>query len=129
MTKVLIDTCMWATYFDRPQSAVTRAIDDLVDENRVVLIGPVLTEVLLGIKNPHRADYVASQLEGVQWEVVRWQDWKYAAQLGRQLAARGEKIPLTDLAISAIAIDRDFEVYSSDPHFDLFSAVKRFRAD
>lgn len=127
MVKVLVDTCVWAAYFSRPQSNATQTIDELLDDHRVVLISPVLAEVLRGIKNKHQADFVASQLEGVHWELIRWQDWKRAAEIARNLASQGKTIPLTDLTISAIALDRGFEVYTSDPHFDLIPELKLFR--
>lgn len=57
---VLIDTCIWVPFFNRPQSPIKRAVDELLDEDRAALIGPVLAEILSGIKREPRADYLAS---------------------------------------------------------------------
>jgi hypothetical protein len=43
---VLIDTCMWVPFFNRPHSAEKRTIDGLIDEDRAALVGPILAEIL-----------------------------------------------------------------------------------
>ena len=45
---VLVDTCIWIQFFNRPQSREKHAVDELLDEDRVALIGPILAEVLQG---------------------------------------------------------------------------------
>ena len=55
-----------------------------------------------------------------------WDDWRVAAKLGRQLVANGHRLPLTDLAIAAIALRNDCSVLTTDPHFDLIAGLKRF---
>lgn len=47
---VLIDTCVWVPFFNRPQSAEKAAVDGLLDEDRATLIGPILAEVLQGFR-------------------------------------------------------------------------------
>jgi predicted nucleic acid-binding protein len=43
-----------------------------------------------------------------------------AAWLGQRLAAAaGHDLPLTDLVLSAVALRREYAVYSTDPHFDV----------
>ncbi len=62
---VLIDTCIWVPFFNRPQSAEKKAVDALLDEDRAVLIGPILAEILQGFRRDDRADWVASSLRGL----------------------------------------------------------------
>ncbi|MFM8173823.1 MAG: PIN domain-containing protein, partial [Pirellulaceae bacterium] len=50
-----------------------------------------------------------------------WDDWRVAANLGRQLVANGHRLPLTDLAIAAIALRNNCSVLTTDPHFDLIA--------
>ena len=57
---------------------------------------------------------------------VGWDDWRLAADLGRDLAASGHKLPLTDLLVAAVVKRCDAWVYTTDPHFDLIPAIKRF---
>jgi hypothetical protein len=57
---VLVDTCMWVPFFGRPQSAVKAVIDQLLDDDRVALIGPILTDVLIGFRRNEQADWISS---------------------------------------------------------------------
>jgi predicted nucleic acid-binding protein len=123
---VLIDTCIWVPFFNRPQSAEKKAIDALLDEDRAALIGPILAEILQGFRRDDRADWVAASLRGLHYIVIDWDDWRLSARLGRRLAATGHLLPLTDLVASAIALRMGLAVYSTDPHFDLIPEMKRF---
>lgn len=128
MRLVLIDTCVWVPFFNRPQSAEKRAVDDLLDDDRAALIGPIVTEILQGIPREAQAGYVASLLRGMRCLETIWGDWPEAARLGRRLAAAGHRLPLSDLILAAVALRLDAEIYTIDPHFDLISEVKRFSA-
>jgi predicted nucleic acid-binding protein len=113
-------------FFNRPQSAEKRAIDELLDEDRVALIGPILAEVLIGFRRNAQADWVSSVLRGVHFLEVTWEEWRAAALLGRRLAANGNVLPLSDLTLAAVALERGIAAYSNDPHFDLFLDLKRY---
>jgi predicted nucleic acid-binding protein len=124
---VLIDTCMWVPFFNRPRSPIKLVIDELLDEDRGGLIGPVVTEILCGFRRDAEADWVSSILRGVYYLEVTWEDWRDAAKLGRRLAAQGHVVPVTDLALAAVSRRCDCAVYTTDPHFDLVPELKRFR--
>jgi predicted nucleic acid-binding protein len=126
---VLIDTCIWIPYFNRPQSEEKRAVDALLDEDRAALIGPILAEVLQGFRRDDQADWVASALRGLQVPDLTWDDWRSAARLGRMLTAAGHQLPLTDLVVAATSLRIDCSIYSTDPHFDLIPRLKRFIAE
>lgn len=123
---VLIDTCIWVPYFNRPQSDEKRIVDELLDEDRVVLIGPVLAEILQGFRRDEEADWVASRLRGLRFLQVTFDDWQMAARLGRRAAAAGQQLPLSDLVLAAVALNYRLLLYSTDPHFDRFEELPRF---
>lgn len=123
---VLIDTCIWVPFFNRPQSAVKKAVDELLDEDRAALVGPILAEVLSGFRREAQADWVVSALRGLVYIELTWDDWRGAAQLGRQLAGRGHQLPLSDLALAAVAQRLDCAVFTSDPHFTLIPDLKLY---
>jgi predicted nucleic acid-binding protein len=129
MDLVLIDTCVWVPFFNRPQSTEKKMVDALLDEDRAALIGPILAEILQGFRRDDRADWVASSLRGLHYLEVQWDDWRAAAHLGRRLIDRGHRLPLTDLTVAALAMRSDSAVYTSDPHFDLIQGLKRFDKD
>ena len=127
MRPVLVDTCIWVPFFNRPQSAEKKAVDALLDDDRAALIGPIVTEILQGFPREAQADYVASLLRGALYLEITWEDWQEAARLGRRLVASGHRLPLSDLILAAVAIRVDAEVYTSDPHFDLMLRLNRHR--
>ena len=129
MELVLIDTCVWVPFFNRPQSIEKRTVDSLLDEDRVAIIGPILAEILQGFRRDDRADWIASSLRGLHYLEVQWDDWRSAAHLGRQLIDRGHRLPLTDLTVAALALRTDSAVFTTDPHFDLIQGLKRFVID
>ena len=94
--------------------------------DRVALVGPVVAEVLLGIRRRDQADWIASRLKVAHYVEADWDDWRSAAELGRELAAHGNQLPLSDLLLAIVARNLDASVYSTDPHFDLVPDLKRF---
>jgi len=101
-------------------------VEALLDDDRAVLIGPIVTEILQGIPRESQADHVASLLGGVRCLDMIWDDWIDAARLSRRLAATGHRLPLSDLILASVSLRLDAEVYSVDPHFDLVIELKRF---
>ena len=123
---VLIDTCIWAPFFSKKKSPHQSAVADLLDQDRAAIIGPILAEVLLGFTKDAEADWVASALIGVQYLELPRKDWRAAAKLGRNLAASGHFLPLSDLALAVAAQRHQSSLYSIDPHFDVVPNLKRF---
>src|SRR5438105_14062029 len=99
---VFVDTCIWASFFSKPSSPEEAAVDDLLDADRVALVGPIVAEVRLGFRRKDQADWVASRLRLAHYVETCWDDWRAAADLGRDLAGTGHKIPLTDLLVAKV---------------------------
>jgi predicted nucleic acid-binding protein len=123
---VFVDTCIWASFFSKPDSPEKAAVDRLLDADRVALIGPIVAEVLVGFRRKDQADWVASRLKLTHYVEASWDDWRAAADLGRDLAAKGNKLPLTDLIVAVVAQRCNAWVYTTDPHFDLIPELKRY---
>jgi predicted nucleic acid-binding protein len=123
---VLVDTCIWASFFVKPSSHEKRVVDVLLDHDRVAIVGPILGEVLIGFRRNDQADWVASRLRQSHYVETLWEDWRLAAQLGRQLAALNQKLPLTDLVVATVALRMDASVYTVDAHFDSIPNLKRY---
>jgi predicted nucleic acid-binding protein len=114
---VLVDTCIWASFFAKPDSTEKREVD----------IGPILSEVLMGFRRTDQADWVASRLRQSHYIETLWDDWRLAAQLGRHLASLNQNLPLTDLLVAVVALRVDAFVYTIDAHFDSIPKLKRHR--
>ncbi|MEM7699980.1 MAG: PIN domain-containing protein, partial [Verrucomicrobiota bacterium] len=100
---VIIDTCIWATFFSRSSSQEKINVDFLIDTDRVALIGPILTEVLRGFRRDEEASWTASRLRAAHWLETDWEDWEEAARLGRKAASEGHSVPVADLVVAATA--------------------------
>jgi predicted nucleic acid-binding protein len=125
---ILIDTCIWVPFFNRPASDEKRCVDELLDDGSAAIVGHVLYEVLVGFRRDEQADWVASALGGVTVLEPTRDEWRAAARLGRQMIGVGHRLPLTDILIAALAIERGMAVYTVDPHFDLIPDVVRYRS-
>lgn len=123
---IIVDTCIWVPFFNRPQSVAKQYVDQLIDDDAVVMLGPILAEILQGFKREQQADWVASELRHLQFVNVEWDDWKQAAALGRKLVEQGHRLPLSDLIIGAIALRHQFKICTTDPHFQLIQGISVF---
>ncbi|NLX98303.1 MAG: PIN domain-containing protein [Rhodopirellula sp.] len=123
---VFVDTCIWASFFTKPHSTEKLAVDSLIDAGHVALLGPLVAEVLLGCRRKNEADWVASRLRAAHYVEIDWNDWRSAADLGRELASLGHRLPLTDLVVAGVAKRLNAHVYSVDPHFDHVPDLKRY---
>ena len=65
--RVLIDTCIWAAVFSKSGSGPKQTVDQLIEQDRVVVIGPVLAEVLYGFRRPEQAEWVAARMKDMGW--------------------------------------------------------------
>jgi len=79
---VFVDTCIWASFFTRPTSRETIAVDVLLAQDRVALVGPVVAEVLRGFRRQEQADWAGSRLRLAHYVTAEWDDWRQAAHLG-----------------------------------------------
>ena len=80
---VFVDTCIWASFFGKPGSPEKAAVDDLLEADRVALVGTIVAEVLLGFRRKDQADWVASRLQLAHYVEADWEDWRAAADLGQ----------------------------------------------
>lgn len=122
---VLVDTCVWAEFFNHPHSPEKAKVDELLDADRVVLVGPILAEILIGFRRKDQSDWAVSRLRMAHYIEAEWRDWRAAAEIGRTLQIKGHRLPLTDLVIAAVAQRNGVWIYTTDPHFDLIAGLKR----
>ncbi|HEV2207823.1 MAG TPA: hypothetical protein VG167_03560 [Verrucomicrobiae bacterium] len=74
-----------------------------------------------------RVEIRPSRLRLAHYLEPNWEDWRNAAALGRELAAKGHDVRLTDLVVAALAQRVGASVYTNDPHFDLIRPLQRYQ--
>jgi predicted nucleic acid-binding protein len=114
---VIADTSVWIPFFNRPDSPQKTSLDLLIDTDEVSLVGVVLAELLQGCRTQAERDALSDALLALPYYEVTQSTWMQAGELSANLLRRGVTLPLSDLLIAALAIERDCRVYSSDHYF------------
>jgi predicted nucleic acid-binding protein len=118
----LVDTSVWIDFF-RGVASVKELLTKLIGRDRVFTAGPVLFELLQGIKSPEERGQVKEALLSVNFLEITPADWEGAALVSRELRSKGVTIPMTDLLLARLAKAHDLEIISLDPHFDQITGV------
>ena len=124
---VVADTTIWIEFFNRPESKEKRAIDLLIDDADLALVGPVLSELLQGCRTAGEVNAIIDHLSALPFLEMSFSAWQRAGELSSSLRRKGTTIPLMDLIIGALAIEHDTEVFTTDPHFAKIPGVKLYR--
>ncbi len=114
---VIADTSVWIPFFNRPDSPEKTALDLLIDADEVALVGVVLAELLQGCRTPSERDALSDALLALPYYEVTQSTWLKTGDLSAALLRKGVTLPLSDLIIAALAIERDCRIYSLDTHF------------
>jgi len=82
------------------------------------LVGPVLAELLQGMRNAKETDLLKTLLTTLPYLEIDRQDWHAAGQILQELRSRGVTIPLTDALIGMVAKRHDLRLLTIDRHFE-----------
>ncbi len=124
MNNVIIDTSSWIEFFNKPKSKIGDSVAHLIELDQAVLVGPVLTELLCGIKSKQESEKINSLFEILHYVKVIPSDWVNTGKKMSSLRRKGITIPLTDSLISIIAIRKGYSILTLDKHFDHLSIIK-----
>ena len=113
----LVDTSVWISFF-RGIPAIKTIIEKLIVKDEVFTTGPILYELLQGIRSPEEKGQVKEALLSTHYLEITSNDWEGAAILASSLRVKGITLPMTDILIAHLGKTRNLEILSSDPHFD-----------
>lgn len=120
---VLIDTCVWSLVLRRHKKQshdhqiITQEILRLIKEHRAVIAGPILQELLSGIKTAKHFDKLSQQLTAFNTLSVCQNDYVLAAKLYNQCRSKGIQGSHIDFLICALAINHDMAIFTVDQDF------------
>lgn len=127
---VLVDTSVWSFALRRrpedlslPETSIVAELRDLIRDSRARLIGPIRQEVLSGIKTLQQYEKLRTQLRTFPDEPVSISDYESAAAANNTCRAKGIAISVVDAIICAIALDRKYSIFTTDPDFLNFAKV------
>jgi predicted nucleic acid-binding protein len=113
----LVDTSVWISFF-RGIPAIKGLLEKLIVKDEVFTTGPILYELLQGIRSPEEKGQVKEALLSTHYLEITSNDWEGAAILASSLRVKGITLPMTDILIAHLGKTRNLEILSSDPHFD-----------
>lgn len=131
---VLVDTPVWSLALRRKPSDlspgernVKSALQDLVLDGRVQIIGPVRQELLSGIRAEETFRRVRDALRAFDEPQLGIQDYEEAARISNICRTRGIAGSAIDFLICAIAHLRHWEVFTTDRDFARYSKLLPLR--
>ena len=124
--RTLADTTVWIEFF-RGKPKIADHFEMLLIENIVCTCGVVMFELLQGIKSEGEKNKILSILATLPYFEMTQKLWQSAAELSLPLKKNGVSLPLSDIFISAIAIENDLSVYTLDNHFEQIPGLKIYR--
>lgn len=125
--KILVDTCVWIDFFRGTESLYRAELRNLLHSRRVILCGVVVAELLQGIRQGRQRKELSRAVAGFPYQEMTRDIWIDAGILGARLNAIGHPIPMSDLAIAALALQQDLAVFTFDKHFDHVAQLRRHR--
>jgi len=124
VTRVLADTSVWAR---RLQPDVARLLAEATDENRLVVVEPVVLELLRGVRNARELVQQAGWYDALGMIALSPDLERRAREVQRHLSWRGyHRGPsAVDLLAAAAAESVDAELWHCDRHFELIAEITR----
>ena len=108
---ILVDTSAWVEFFRGP-GLYADMVDELLESNRALLCGPVLTEIRRGLGRGRARDEVLLLLSGCSVLAQPAELWSDAGDLGAIVRRKGATIKTMDLL--KITFDDLRELYEKD---------------
>jgi predicted nucleic acid-binding protein len=120
---VLVDTSAWIDFFRRRDGNVGDTVADLVERDQAILAGPVMAELLRGVRGSKEAAQLKTLLGALPYVEVQRLDWEAAGKSLRELRSRGLTLALTDAVIAAVASRYGLPVLTLDKDFEHLSVA------
>jgi predicted nucleic acid-binding protein len=122
MAGVIVDTSAWIEFFRHGKGKISDQIAHLIEEDQACLTGPIIAELLQGVRNVKEAERLRGLLQSLPYLEVLHTDWEAAGQTLQALRLKGVTLSLTDALISACAVRHGVPVLTLDKDFDSLPA-------
>jgi|SRR3974377_77038 len=131
---VLTDTSVFSLALRRKNESLSTSerlvvaeLSELIREGRVRMIGLIRQELLSGIKTIEQYQKLRLHLRSFPDEVINTSDYEEAAKAGNRCRAKGVAVSIVDILLCAVAIKRQWAVFSTDPDFSSYAKVLPLR--
>jgi predicted nucleic acid-binding protein len=117
VTAVVVDTSVWVSFLRWGADTASDELGRLIRDHRAVLVGPVLAELLQGLRSREQEELLGRLFPVLPFLGIDRSDWEQAGASLRELRGRGITVPLIDAVIAAVAHRHGLPVLTLDPHF------------
>ena len=128
--KVLVDTSVWSLALRRKpgdlnhhERHLTQRLAELIEDDRVVVIGPIRQEILSGIRSPVVFDRLRRRFRAYDDEALTAEDYESAAEIGNRCRAAGISGSAIDFLICAVTERRELSIFTTDRDFARYAAT------
>jgi len=127
---VLVDTSVWSLALRRKTSDLNESekstvvgLTELIQAGRVRIIGLIRQELLSGIRTPSQFEKLRNILRAFPNELADISDHEFAAKASNECRQKGIAVSIVDALICAIALVRDWPIFTVDPDFREYAKV------
>ena len=120
--KVLVDTCVWSAVLRRrsPDPELSAKMKDLIESDRVAMIGPIRQELLSGIADLAQFKRLKSSLSAFEDLILRAGHFELAAEFSNICRKAGVQGSSIDFLICAVAAKENWPIFTTDRDFDKY---------
>ena len=118
----IVDTSVWSLALRRKvqdlnaaEKATVAELTELIKEGRARIIGLIRQELLSGIKTSLQYEKLRVTLRSFPDEPIGTSDYEAAAKASNDCRSKGVTVSIIDILICAIALARDWSIFTSDP--------------
>ena len=126
--RVLVDTSIWSLALRRRtgdlslhEKDLAAELRELIQENRVQMIGPIRQELLSGLREEAQYHRLKERLRAFPDEPLTVQDYELAARFGNQCRAAGIAGSAVGFLICAVAAARNWPIFTTDKVFQQYA--------
>jgi predicted nucleic acid-binding protein len=127
---VIVDTSVWSLALRRAKrvnDCAPRELAELIQEGRVVMLGPVRQELLSGMKDLAQFELLREHLRAFPDLPLDTADYEAAASAFNRCRERGVQGSNTDFLICAAATHRELAIFTTDGGFKHYARVLRLK--
>lgn len=114
---ILPDTCAWIDFFRQQRTRLGDQLEDFLDKGPVYACGPVLCELLQGIRSEKEEALLLDALRALPYLEMTEQTWVEAGRLAARLRRNGKTLPFSDILLAALAREHNLSILTADRHF------------
>ena len=121
--KILVDTCIWSSALRRknPDLELIDKLNNLIDDGRISIIGPIRQEILSGIASARQFRELRKILSSFEDIPLETEHFEKAAEFSNICRRKGIQGSTTDFLICAVAHLENLEIFTTDSDFENYS--------